>query len=359
MEHYDIVIIGAGPAGSTLARELQGRYRVLLVDRRPLDREPSKLIKNCGGLIAPDAQKALATFGLSIPRVVLVSPQMFSVETVDVDNDLVRNYQRHYINVDRERYDRWLVSLCDESIERRFNTRFRSAVKSGNGYRITLAHEGEHEEVSADIIVGADGANSRVRKLLLPEQQNEPKRYISIQEWFPNTRGLNRFVAVFDSEVSDFYSWIIPKDDGMIFGTAIEEGRDATAYHNLQKKKLAKYGYDLTNPVQKEGCYLLRPRSSRELTLGGEGVALIGEAAGFNSPTSAEGISYAMVSGRMLAEAIIEDKSGFLALYRHNARPLTKNIDSKMRKYPTMYNRTIRRWILASGLGAIEINQSL
>jgi 2-polyprenyl-6-methoxyphenol hydroxylase-like FAD-dependent oxidoreductase len=89
MKHYDITIIGAGPAGSTLARELGDKYKVLLVDKRPLDKEPNKLIKNCGGLIAPDAQKALATFGLSIPKSVLVSPQMFSVETIDFDNNMV------------------------------------------------------------------------------------------------------------------------------------------------------------------------------------------------------------------------------------------------------------------------------
>lgn len=45
MKHYDITIIGAGPAGSTLARELGKKYKVLLVDKRPLDKEASKLTK--------------------------------------------------------------------------------------------------------------------------------------------------------------------------------------------------------------------------------------------------------------------------------------------------------------------------
>ena len=163
MRHYDITIIGKGSAGSTLARVLGDKYKILLVDKRLLDKEPSKLIKNCGGLIAPDAQKALAGFGLSIPRDVLVSPQMFSVETIDCDNNFVRNYQRHYINVDRERYDQ--------------------------------------------------------------QQKHEPKRYISIQKWFPNDKNVNQFVAIFDKHVSDFYSWIISKDDGILFGTAIEVER--------------------------------------------------------------------------------------------------------------------------------------
>jgi len=357
MKHYDITIIGSAPAGATLARKLQGHFKVLLVDKRPLDKESSKLIKNCGGLIAPDAQKALASFGLSIPKEVLVCPQMFSVQTIDFDNDLVRNYQRHYINVDRERYDRWLVNLCDKRITKAFSTRFRSAVKKEDIYEISLFHNKEEYKVTTDIIIGADGANSRVKNLLLDKQTNEPKRYISIQEWFPNTTNLNQFVAMFDEEISDFYSWIIPKDNEIIFGSAIEEGKDTTTLHNLQKEKLKKYGYDLTNPTKKEGCYIVRPFSSKEIFFGKENVALIGEASGLISPTSAEGISYAMLSGDILGTALIEDKNNFLALYEKKAKKLKKNITKKIIKYPMMYNKTIRGIVFRLGVKSLRIEK--
>lgn len=356
MTHYDITIIGAGPAGATLARKLQGTYKVLLVDKRPLDKEPSKLIKNCGGLIAPDAQKALARFGLSMPRDVLVSPQMFAVETIDFDNSMTKNYQRHYINVNRERYDRWLVSLCNDKVEKAFETRYRGALKTEDGYIVTLLQNRERREISTDIIVGADGANSKVKKELVSKQKHEPKQYISIQEWFPNTKNLNQFVAMFDKDISDFYSWIIPKDDGIIFGSAVEEGKSAQKYHDLQKKKLKKYGYDLSKPTKREGCHLLRPLSSRDICLGEGSIALIGEASGLVSPTSAEGISYAMLSGDALGRAILEEKENFLELYERNAKFLKKNIDSKMRKYPAMYNQTIRKIIFKLGIGSIKMN---
>ena len=361
MKHYDITIIGAGPAGSTLARVLGDKYKVLLVDKRPLDKEPSKLIKNCGGLIAPDAQKALATFGLSIPRDVLVSPQMFSVETIDCDNNLVRNYQRHYINVDRERYDRWLYSQCENVCEKMLNCRYRGAEISksqdGGKYEVKLLQNGEHTMITTDIIVGADGANSKVKRELISQQKHEPKRYISIQEWFPNDKNVNQFVAIFDNLVSDFYSWIIPKDDGILFGTAIEEGKSAQKYHDLQKERLKKYGYELSNPIKKEGCHLLRPLSSRDVCFGEGRVALIGEASGLVSPTSAEGISYAMLSGSELGKAILEDRENFLELYEKNVNYLKKNIDSKMRKYPMMYNQTLRKMIFKLGIGAIEVER--
>jgi len=355
MKYYDITIIGAGPAGTTLARELGDKYKVLLVDKRPLDKVPSKHIKNCGGLIAPDAQKALATFCLSIPKEVLVSPQMFSVETIDFDNDMVRTYQRHYINVNRECYDRWLCSLCEKVCEQLFGTRYRGAVKKEGKYLLKLLRNGQAIEVTSDLIVGADGANSKIKKELISKQKHEPKRYISIQEWFPNRTDVNQFVAMFDEEISDFYSWIIPKDGGIIFGSAIEEGRSAQKYHNLEKEKLKKYGYDLSEPTKREGCHLLRPMSSRDICLGEGKVALIGEASGLVSPTSAEGISYAMLSGSELAKAILEDKANFLELYEKNAKYLKKNIDSKMRKYPAMYNQTLRKMIFKLGIGSIEV----
>ena len=355
MTHYDITIIGAGPARATLARLLQGRYRILLVDKRPLDKEPSKLIKNCGGLIAPDAQKALAGFGLSIPRDVLVSPQMFSVHTIDFDNGLSRDYQRHYINVDRERYDRWLVSLVDERVEQMYSTRFRKAVPLDTaGYSVTLLKEGKTLEITTDILVGADGANSRVKNALLPSQKYTPKRYISIQEWFPNTTGLNQYVAMFDSQISDFYSWIIPKDGEIIFGSAIEEGKDIHRLHALQKQKLGTYGYDLSTPIRREGCHLLRPMGSRDITLGEGQVALIGEAAGLISPTSAEGISYAMRSAEALGRAIAENKEQYMVGYARYIKPLKRTIMHKMLKYPAMYHRTLRKAIFKSGIGAIS-----
>ncbi len=355
MTHYDITIIGAGPAGATLARLLQGRYRILLVDKRPLDKDPDKLIKNCGGLIAPDAQKALAGFGLSIPKDVLVSPQMFSVHTIDFDNGLSRDYQRHYINVDRERYDRWLVSLVDERVEQMFGVRFREAVPLDTaGYSVALFREGKTLEITTDILIGADGANSRVKKALLPSQKYKPKRYISIQEWFPNTTGLNQYVAMFDSEVSDFYSWIIPKDGEVIFGSAIEEGQDIHRLHALQKQKLGTYGYDLNTPSRREGCYLLRPMGGRDVTLGEGQVALVGEAAGLISPTSAEGISHAMRSAEALGRAIAEDKEQYMARYVRYIKPLRRTITYKMLKYPAMYHRYLRRMIFKSGIGAIS-----
>ncbi len=89
---YDIVILGAGPAGATFARLMgeggagnQPGRKILL-----LDGQTERNKKPCGGLLAPDAQKALAHFDLVLPKSVLVDPQIFSVKTIDVCRRKIR-----------------------------------------------------------------------------------------------------------------------------------------------------------------------------------------------------------------------------------------------------------------------------
>lgn len=104
---YDVAIVGAGPAGSTLARLVGDKYKVLLVDKRVITRstERRESRKCCGGLLAPDAQKMLSEMGLGLPKSVLVEPQLFVVRAIDLPNGLERFYQRFYINMDRQRFD--------------------------------------------------------------------------------------------------------------------------------------------------------------------------------------------------------------------------------------------------------------
>ena len=103
---YDVAIIGAGPAGSTLARLIAGRYRILLVDKRqPVDSSGGGSSgKCCGGLLAPDAQRMLSKLGLGLPKSVLEEPQLFVVRAIDIQQRLEGYYQRHYININRKKF---------------------------------------------------------------------------------------------------------------------------------------------------------------------------------------------------------------------------------------------------------------
>ena len=82
MECFDAAVIGAGPAGAVFAAALAERCpqkRILLIDGQTETRK-----KPCGGLLAPDAQKVLASLGLTLPNAVLADPQIFAVDTLDL-----------------------------------------------------------------------------------------------------------------------------------------------------------------------------------------------------------------------------------------------------------------------------------
>ena len=103
---YDVIIIGAGPAGATLARLLSTeKYKVLLADADG-GRE-----KVCGGLLSPDAQDFLAGHDIYLPKDILVDPQLFSVRTIDLRDGLTGYYRRSYMNVSRQKFDDFLKNM--------------------------------------------------------------------------------------------------------------------------------------------------------------------------------------------------------------------------------------------------------
>ena len=111
---YDIAVVGAGPAGAVFVKEIaksRPDLKILLINGQ----SPSSA-KPCGGLLAPDAQKLLAKFDLVLPKSILEDPQIFAVETIDIDQKLVRYYQRYYLNMDRYAFDSWLLSLVPSHV---------------------------------------------------------------------------------------------------------------------------------------------------------------------------------------------------------------------------------------------------
>ncbi|MCL2496695.1 MAG: FAD-dependent monooxygenase, partial [Clostridiales bacterium] len=162
---YDIAVIGLGPAGSFLARHLSKSYKVIAIDKK-LPEGESGFHKPCGGLLAPDAQRSLSRFSMTLPKDVLVSPQIFSVRTIDVKEKLIRHYQRHYINLNRHKFDLWLINKIPDHIEVHNNAVCTSIDTDKEGYQVTYTESGESRTICARYLVGADGAASIVRRTL-------------------------------------------------------------------------------------------------------------------------------------------------------------------------------------------------
>ena len=136
---------------------------------------------------------------------------MFAVRTIDNDSSIERYYQRHYVNIDREEFDKWLTSLVPPAVDIVNGSIYKSHEVHKDFVKIRFAKGNKDYEEKAKILVGADGAFSKVRRVSFPNQK-APKKYVALQEWFETSLNVNYYGAIFDSEITDFYSWIIPRE---------------------------------------------------------------------------------------------------------------------------------------------------
>lgn len=342
--NYDVAVVGGGPAGATFARELakrQPQLQIVLVDAKP--KTGSKV---CGGLLAPDAQKVLAQFDLDLPKNILADPQIFDVETIDLCSGITRNYQRHYLNMDRGAFDKWLLSLVPDNVDI-VNARCTqiSPCEKG-GYRVEIGTYCTN--IRAKYIVGADGASSIVRRNFFHPCK---KKYIAIQEHFAdNTPDAPSYSCIYDPKTSDSCSWIIRKDGKLIFGGAFPQKDGRAAYEKQKERLQVKLGKPLGERTLTEACLLTSPRSISDFALGKDGVFLIGEAAGLVSASSFEGISSAFLSGKYLADAFCDDPRKILKSYKKATKKLRFKLFLKIYKMHILCCQPLRHMIMKSGI---------
>jgi flavin-dependent dehydrogenase len=351
---YDIGIIGAGPAGATCARLLASRYRVLLLD--------SGRQKCCGGILNRRAQAALAKCGLALPKHVLADPQPFAVTIMDWDNRLVRSYARQYVNIDRAAFDRWLLSLVPQTADIRRHAIYQKSEETSAGLTLHFKENDEPKTAHVRCLVGADGAFSAVRREFFPNTLM-PKRYIAVQHWFERETisvtpefGIdcwNNYTGIFDSALTDFYLWMIPKGQQLILGGAFPPGTNVSLAMQIFREKLESLGLRFGTPVKREAGQILRPFRPSSLCFGDARTILVGEASGLISLSSAEGISAAIISAFYLAETF--QKPDFNpSLYRRMLRKQWWSLWSKKLKMPLMFNPHLRNYVIRSGLMALR-----
>ena len=325
---YDIVVVGAGPAGSTAAKTLaeQG-LSILLIDKEKFPRD-----KPCGG-------------GLPL-RVLKRFPYIKDINVIEsysyggyvYSPSLRYKVEMHkqepvIAMVLRKKFDNALVELAIDS-----GARFQDGktvidfkIKLDNA-RVTL-NDGTH--IDSDLVIGADGFLSTVaRKAGL----FTPHKYIgiSVVEEFP--LGKEIMDQFYTDERSCYihmkfhglvgYGWVFPKQNHVNIGLGEYRlrGEIAKSKKNLKKiyndylsflKNTKIIPRDITSKHLCGGALLVKPLKKTFA----DHVILCGDAAGFVNPISGEGMHYALVSGEIAAEVAKEsiqnnDTSGqFLSRY--------------------------------------------
>lgn len=292
-ELWDVIVVGAGPAGSTAARiAAEAGARILLLDRARFPR-----YKTCGGGItgrslAAIPEAARATFEAQITE--------FGLSRDGRDRVMLHADEPFLGMVQRERFDQALVDAAVEA-----GAEFRDGVAvrgleqvtgtdAGGGIRLRL----DDGELVARVVVGADGSNGRTSAYVGVEfARSDLGLEIEVEaighEWAST--------ALFDwSADRGAYGWLFPKHDSLTVGVIQRTGLpDAT--RSYLERWVRQLGLDGAVRLRESG-QLTRWRSRRSPLRRGA-VLVAGEAAGLLEPWTREGISFALRSGAMAGAA--------------------------------------------------------
>ena len=299
---FDVAVVGGGPAGATAAADLarQG-HSVLLLDR-------AGRIKPCGGAIPP---RLIRDFDIPdrLLKAHVRSARMVSPASVKVDMPIEGGYVGM---VDRDEFDEYLreqaaaagAVRCTgvfEAIERDDDdtpiVQYRAGRCNGKDRQVT--------RVRARLVIGADGANSKVAKAFTAEADRSP--YVAAYHEIvrsPRTAGGDfdpaRCDVYYQGELSpDFYAWIFPHGDTTSVGVGSANKGFSLRQAVGQLREISGLGECET--VRREGAPIpLKPLKRWD---NGRDILLAGDAAGVVAPASGEGIYYAMAGGRRAAEA--------------------------------------------------------
>jgi geranylgeranyl reductase len=325
-EAWDCVVVGGGPAGATVATDLAAQgLEVLLLEK-------GGRIKPCGGAIPP---KLVDEFAIpdSLLAVKINAARMVAPSGRRVDMPINGGYVGM---VNREEFDPWLRARAQQTgAQCRVGT-FTNVEGDDRGRNLITYRDsdGKQTQVLTQIVVGADGAVSRVARQTLPDAQRVP--FVSAyHEIVESPAGAcdssTRCDVYYQGSLSpDFYGWIFPHGSTMSVGvgTAVDGYSLRQAVARLRTTS----GLHSCKTRRREGAMIpLRPLKAWD---NGRNVILAGDAAGVVAPASGEGIYYAMCSGRLVAEAVAE------CLRTNDARALAQARQRFMRTHGRVF------WIL-------------
>jgi len=294
-ELYDIIIVGAGPAGSTAAKKLSTQgLRVLLLDKSTFPR-----YKICGGGVTLRAVLELDMDMSSIVRDEITSMELCCNGR---DTHTFTKASPFIYMVMRDEFDMLLLqSAIEAGVRFQPNTRVTRVTCTNDEVIVetdTACYHGRY-------LIGADGVNSTVAKHL-GMMPNKEKILAMEYEMRVDSATLDRFrgrVAVDYGFIRGGYAWVFPKLDHLSVGVGLgtQDGR-------FLQGKLTEYlarEHISGSFLSQKGFWLSVGGSDTHFTY--ERVALIGDAAGLVDPFMGEGIYYALRSANLLAETLAQD----------------------------------------------------
>lgn len=306
-EKFDIVICGAGPAGSTCALALSSSgLKVALLDKSSFPRD-----KVCGDAVAayakkvlhtinPDYANALNTFDAreKVRAIRIVAPNQKKIDLQFQDEGFISM---------RLNFDNFLFKLASElpNVKTYLNTSVKDVIINDSNVTIDA---GENLKITADLIIGCDGAHSIVGKKLTNNKLDLKHHSGAVRAYFKNVKAIPEatFELHFLKDLLPGYFWIFPLPDnhanvglGLLSDSITGENANLRKKmaHIIETVPYLKERFSQAEMLGEIKGYGL-PLGSRKVTISGNRFMLCGDAASLVDPLTGEGIGQAMVSGR-------------------------------------------------------------
>lgn len=358
---YDVIVAGAGPAGSTAAMALaQAGRRVLLLDRETFPRD-----KTCGDAVPAGAIGILYEYGMQekiaaavargdfypVTSMRLISPRGYMVHTAF---RFAPGGPYSYV-CPRIHFDNVLFQHAVDS-----GAEFRQAqvkdaiVEHGQVVGVTARTDGRTEELRARLVIAADGVTSVIARRLRPPQDKPQKehRAIALRAYIEDLEEFPQEIEFYlYNEILPGYAWIFPTGPHTAnIGLGMRIDKFEAADEKLEAMLTRFLAFpDIRRRLQRGG--VLRDVATWQLNFGSQriqhafdGALLIGDAGGFINPLTGGGIHNALISAQIAAQtadaALTHGDLSRQGLADHDRRCHAALWDNMRRSY------NMQRWLL-------------
>ena len=311
MKHYDVAIIGSGPSGASTAYHLaKAGISTVIIEKETLPR-----YKTCGGGLVFRGRNSLP-FDIKA----VVDKEFYTVDIVLGEKLQFKTHREEptITMVMRDSFDKHFTERAKEvGVTLLENHKLESLEFNDNLVYLTTSQG----TITTNFVIAADGALSPTAKMagwLKDTRKLIPALEYEVEVSDEDFERLSKVVR-FDIDAIPYgYAWSFPKKKHLSIGVATTK-RSKINLKKYYQSYLETLGINIIISESQHGFQI--PVSPRTDGFVKNNVFLIGDAAGFADPITAEGISNAIYSGKLAAEAIIEaDKEPQLAAVLYEAK---------------------------------------
>jgi geranylgeranyl reductase family protein len=300
---YDVVVIGGGPAGSRVARDISKEgYKVLILEEHPEIGEPS----HCAGLVSKD----VISLAEVEEDVILNSINGANIYGYDGTRLSFLGSNVYAVVIDRVLFDKRIAHQAEgNGAEILLNARATGIQRKDGLVDVIFLKDGREERVRANLVIGADGAYSSVAKWMGLPLPSELIYTFQVEAEF-SSGSLNQVDVLIDDDISPgWFSWIIPVDkDTVRIGLGINKRENPREYFLKLCSKWSILKDFKEDNIRKIMAGLIPiGLISKSYT---DNVMLIGDAAFQLKPLSGGGIYLGLMAAKICSKIAVEALKG-------------------------------------------------